>query len=351
MFFTKPTPPSSGSISLDGATVRRRNYLMGTFVDIEVTGADRAHATEAIETAFSEMKRIENVFSKFLPESEVSKINRSAAVKPVHVSREVFELTRASLECSRLTRGAFDITINPLMEAWNAAQQNGVNPSGEVIESVLENVGAAHVKVDADESAVFFDAPGVEVDFGAIGKGYAIDRAIQVLRARGIVDAYMNAGGNVFCLGEEPSNIGIRNPLDPDDLIASVCIQDSAVATSAGYERFFTVGNATYGHLIDPRTGYPARNDLLSVSIISRSAQLADVFSTAVFISGRVAGLKLIEDTPDVEGVIVARGGAEPRIESSSGFFEASPVSFKGSTDMSCSELRGAILDGPRVVQ
>lgn len=297
---------------------RRARWLMGTFVEIEAIGETATCALEAVEEAFLEMKRIERLFSKFLFDSPVSQANRFGHERPVAVPEEVAALSLEALEFSLATGGAFDIASGGLAELWRSAEKRGRIPSQKEIEVALEGAGASNVIVSRGISTVFLGHEATQLDFGGIAKGYAIDRAISVLKARGAQKALINAGGQVYVLDDESSaEIGVQHPLLPDELVASVRLQNQSVATSANSERFFEIGEARYGHLIDPRTGRPAENEILSVSVISSSAKLADVFSTAAFVLGLEDGMCLVQARDDLEAVVVTREESGLRLSSS----------------------------------
>lgn len=316
---------SSNLLPADHKTVRRMRYLMGTFVEIEATGKGRKEASGAVEAAFSEMKRVEHILSKYSEESLTSKINRFACSSPVKVTFEVFELIEESIRFSKVTNGAFDITVNPFLELLDLAQQRGSAPTREEIKQVSSKVGYTNVILAPQDKTIFFRKRGMKIDLGAVGKGHAIDKAIDVLKRNNIRKALVNAGGNIFCLDEDYSPIGIRNPLSPDEIIATIPLKANAISTSANYERSFTIQGKSYGHLIDAKTGYPVTNAVLSVSIISPSAKIADILSTAVFILGQHNGMQLIESMDDSEGIIITESGRRLKLHTSSGLKKPSP--------------------------
>ena len=315
---------SPSGLSRDRACIRRVRYVMGTFVEIEVACEHQPQAADAIEAAFSEFRRLEGLLSKFIPDSPVGQVNRFGSGYPVEVPREMFDLTERAVRFSEKTSGAFDITVNPLMELWGTAEMKGILPRDEEIMSALAKVDTQHLLLSAEDSTIGFKAPGCQIDFGAIGKGYAMDRAVEVLKRYEVTHALVNAGGAISCLDEYPSAIGIRNPLDAEDLLASVTLQNNSVATSASGERFFRIGGDRYSHVIDPRTGNPVHHHLVSATVIADTAELADVFSTAVFVLGLNRGMDLIEATEGLEAVLL-RGYSSPfEVHISSGLKETS---------------------------
>jgi FAD:protein FMN transferase len=320
-----PSLPSVGERWAKGDTYSQIHYLMGTFVEIEVSGETLERAKEAVAQAFSEIRRIERVFSKYLPTSPVSQLNRCAGLEPVEIPFEVKQLIENVKSMSEEVDGSFDLTVNVLMELWSSAEKKEAVPANSEIQNALKHVGMKLLVLSEEPDRIFFKKPGVQLDFGGVGKGYAIDRAIQVLRSQGIKEGLINAGGNIYCMGGEgPSQIGIRDPLAPDDLIATVVLKDRAVATSASYERFFDFGGLRYSHIIDPRSGYPIQNEVLSVSILSQSACQADLVSTAVSVLGLEQGMALIEQRNGIEGVVIVKDSAGCQTYESSGLTESS---------------------------
>lgn len=299
----------NNNIATEDQTFSRMHYLMGTFVQIEASGEGKGQVVRAIEEAFSEMKRIERLLSKYSEESSTFRINQSADLSPIEVSLEVFKIIEESVKYSNLTGGAFDITVSPLMDLWGLSQERGSIPSNEEIRQATSKVGYTNIVLNPQYKTIFFKQRDMKLDFGAVGKGYAIDMAIDVLKRNNIKKALINTGGNIFCLADDYSRVGVKNPLRPEDIIASVALKNNAISTSANYERFFSINGKRYGHLISPKTGYPIGNSILSVSIISPSAQIADILSTAVFILGQHKGMELIEGMNDVEGILITKTG------------------------------------------
>lgn len=284
---------------------------MGTFWEIEVIDEDEEKAKESIEKAFSEIKRIEGLLSRFNPESEISRINRAAARNPVPVSEEVFALVRLGADCFRLTDGAFDITITPFLSLWELAEQRNVFPSKEEIGNRKSLIGAENIVTDQTHKTIFLKKEGVNIDLGGVGKGYAIDCSIKVLKEQKIEEAMVNAGGEIFVLGGEAHSIlGIRNPWRPQEIIGSAKIKDQALSTSANYERGYRVGDKSFGHIINPTTGYP-EEQLQSVSVIAKTATEADIFSTSVFVMGTEKSKILVEENNSLDGLMILSGSRE----------------------------------------
>ena len=281
-------------------------YLMGCFVEIEVSADSDSLAHEAIEAAFAEIKRIEALLSKFSPHSVVSKINDQAAQKPVVIPAEVFDLLKSSLYYSEITNGAFDITVEPLTELWRQAERDDSVPSQGSIQKVLNHVGMRHLRLDASQTTIQLTCPEVKIDLGGLGKGYAIERAVRVLKNWGVSDAVVNAGSTIYALGDFKT-FGITNPTEPLEMISSVSLKNECVSTSANYERFFSIRGKRFGHLIHPHTGAPVESRLLSTSVVASSAMASDIYSTAVMILGETEGKRLIRRLEGIKLVLITR--------------------------------------------
>ena len=296
-----------------GPSVKETRVLMDTFCEISCYDADKAKAVAAIDAAFKEMERIERVFSKFDENSEVSKINRSAGMEKVDVSGEVFGLTERSIYYSRISGGTFDITVGPLMEIWGFVRENKSLPDRGVIDNALKHVGYKNIELDSGELSVRFLDKGVKIDFGGIAKGYAVDRAKDVLASKGIKNGLINLGGNIFALGHAPGkeswNIGVEDPRNKGKLLHTFEVIDKGISTSGNYERFFEIGGKRYSHIINPITGEPCQG-IISVTVISDSAEKADALSTAIFVMGEEKGLSLARSIKDMKVLILKEDGS-----------------------------------------
>jgi|YNPBryantNP2012_1023418.scaffolds.fasta_scaffold00504_16 thiamine biosynthesis lipoprotein len=304
--------------------------LMGTVVEISVVCDDARHASGAIQAAFNEMARLEAMMSVFRDDSELSRLNREGSSRPVRVSPELFEVIEMSLALSRTTRGAFDITVGPLMQLWPFYAREKRLPSSHEIQEVLRRVGYAHVILSPEERTASFAVPGMALDLGGIAKGYAIDRAVAVLKEHGIAAALVNAGGDVFAYGEKPGNqpwrVGLRHPRNPQELLAALPLANKAVVTSGDYERYFLVDGKRYSHIIDPRSGVTAQKTA-SVTVVASSAAYADGLATGILVLGAQEGLALVESLPGVQAAVVTEGEQdELALRLSKGFREAYPL-------------------------
>ena len=274
---------------------KRMSFLLNTWVYGEVVHADPVPGRQALDEAFGEIKRYERLLSRFLDDSVISRINRDAAQAPVEVDGEIYGLLEKCLQISGETKGAFDITTAPLCDLWRSAAKRGSVPSDLEMRETLSRTSIRSLRLDPDRSTISFLREGMGLDLGAVGKGYILDRAARFLKDRGIMSGLLNAGGNIVSWDPAGSRIGIRDPLDGDRILSTVFLKDEAIATSANDERFFRIQDRTYGHILDPRTGWPVEGDLLSVSVVAESAMMADALSTALFVLGEECGAPIAE--------------------------------------------------------
>jgi len=292
--------------------VKETRTLMDTFCEISCYGTDRDSAAIAIDAAFKELERIERVLSRFDENSEVSRINNSAGLGKVKATKEVFDLTERAVYYSRISGGAFDITIAPLMEVWGFARRNKSVPDADTVDSVLKNVGYENIELRPGELSIRFLNKGTKLDFGGIAKGYAADRAKGVLVSYGIKNALVNLGGNIFALGsapgERPWKIGIQDPLHNGRMLKSLKLTNRAISTSGNYERFFEISGRRYSHIINPVTGQPCEG-IISVTVVADTAEEADALSTAIFVMGEKKGIELARSLKDMYVLILGEDG------------------------------------------
>jgi len=293
-------------------SVKETRILMDTFCEISCYEDSKDKSIAAIDAAFKEMERIEKVFSKFNKNSEVSNINRLAGLEKVAASEEVFKLTEKSVYYSRISDGAFDITVAPLMEIWGFVRRHKSIPDKETIENALEGVGYKNIELDPKKLSVKFLNKKTKIDFGGIAKGYAVDRAKDVLVSRGIKNGLVNLGGNIFALGSAPGNkawkIGVEDPRNKGKLLRSFELTNRAMSTSGNYERFFEIGGKRYSHIINPLTGEPCQG-IISVTVAADSAEQADGLSTAIFVMGEEKGLNLAKSIKGIKVLILKEDG------------------------------------------
>ena len=236
------------------------------------------------------MDRVDRLMSHYRPESPLSRLNRAAGSGPVVVEPELFDFLELCLRWSRESDGAFDVTVGPLMKAWGFFRDEGRWPDTRRLRAALAVVGYRHVALDRARRSVSFDRAGVELDLGGIGKGYAVDRAVELLRRRGVASALVNLGGSsVYGLGAPPGGeaweVGIQDPADPGRKAVSVALRDQALSVSGGYARFFEKDGVRYSHVMDPRTGRPVVG-VLSVAVVGASATDGDALDNVLFVQG-----------------------------------------------------------------
>jgi thiamine biosynthesis lipoprotein len=266
---------------------------MGSAYSIATYGYDRQAMQTAVEAAFDEVRQLDSMLSNYKPDSEWSEVNREAARHPVHVSSELFQLLAACQEYSRQSEGAFDISVGPLMKVWGFYKGTGHLPHRAEVMAAMQNVGYQHMHLDAAAQTVSFDRPGVELDPGGIGKGYAVDRMIDVLKAKSVTTALVSgSGSSIYGLGAPPDEprgwrIMIRDPKDERKSVAEVFLHNESMSTSGSYEKFFRAEGHIYSHIMDPRTGYPAPG-MLSVSILSPRTIDSEAWAKPFFINGRL---------------------------------------------------------------
>jgi len=265
---------------------------MGSTYTIALYGTDRVQMEAAVDAAFDEAQRLDDLLSNYLPGSQWSEVNRNASAKPVKVSPELFDVISACEAYSRASEGAFDITVGPLMKVWGFYKGTGHLPHKPEVAAALAKVGYQHIVLDKAAQTVRFDRAGVEMDPGGIGKGYAVDRMVEVLKKHGYRNALVaGSGSSIYGLGAPPDEsrgwqVNIKDPWDSRRVRAEIWLKDSSMSTSGSYEKFFRAEGKTYAHIMDPRTGYPAQGSV-SVSVIAPRTIDSEVWAKPYFINGR----------------------------------------------------------------
>lgn len=279
---------------------------MGTLVDITVFEKDENKAELAIQNAFNEIQRLEGLMSTHIPGSEVSAINQAAGVQPVPVSPEVFKVIERALYWARKTDGALDISVGPVQELWQFANDHPSLPDKTAIEQKLSKVG--YDKIHLENQTVFLAEKGMQLHLGAIAKGYAVDQAARALQKNNIHHAFINAGGDLKTLGNRPDKtawkIGLQHPRKPESILASFSLSGKAVATSGDYQKYFNHEGTRYHHILNPKTGYPVTG-MTSATVVTDTVMDADALSTALFVMGAKKGLAFIDSLKNTEGLIV----------------------------------------------
>ncbi len=314
-----PAPTASASVAepdepaTAGIRVVLEDKAMGTRVVLAAytnETVSEAKARTALAAALAEIRRIEMVMSTWVPTSDVSKINAAAGVDAVAVSGETFDVIAKSLWISKLSEGTFDITFASMGKLWSFDEEvSTLVPDKETIEKARKRIDYRLVKLDASAKTVSLAGATTRINLGGIAKGYAIDRASQVLRERGLTSFYCQAGGDLYVEGRKPDGnpwrVGIRDPRGLEGKYFAVLdVEDHAFSTAGDYERSFIHDGKRYHHIIDPRTGYPATASR-SVTVWAKDALTADAIDNAVFILGPEKGLALVESLDGAGAVIV----------------------------------------------
>ncbi|MBN2592866.1 MAG: FAD:protein FMN transferase [Sedimentisphaerales bacterium] len=289
--------------------------IMGTFAHVVAVAENSSTAEKSVRAALEEIRKVDDLMSDYKNDSEISRANRDAFDRSVKVSEPTYEVLRRSVEFSKMTDGAFDITVGPLVALFRKAKESKATPSEEQIEQARSKVGFEKLKLDNENKAVKFSEKGMLLDLGGIAKGYAIDKAIEAAQRCGAIGAMVDIGGDVRCFGLPPKGreywlIGLQDPnsaiegMEGGGLRLVLKITDEAVATSGDYQQFAIIEGKRYSHIMDRKTGKSAES-LSSVTIITGNATDADALATAVSVIGAEKGLALIEKIPNTEAILI----------------------------------------------
>jgi thiamine biosynthesis lipoprotein len=278
---------------------------MGCAYAIVAYGDDAAALPRIVEAAFDEVDRIDRLMSHYKSESALSRLNREAAQGPVAVDPELFDLIAESLRYSRESDGAFDITVGPLMRAWGFFRGGGRVPGSAELSELRGRVGYQHVRLNREDSTIRFDLPGVELDLGGIAKGYAVDRAVGLLRRDHVAAALVSAGGStIFGLGAPPGRTGwdvaVQDPVERGGVALTVRLKDRALSVAGSYEKSFEKDGVTYSHIMDPRTGWPVQG-MLSVAVLTGTGTAGDALDDAFFVQGVERSRRYLQRLPATE--------------------------------------------------
>ncbi len=279
--------------------VQYADHAMGTNVTVWLWTADERGAAQAAEAVFTEMKRLDQVMTTWDPRSEVSQINAAAGVKPVVVSAETYAVIARAMDVAKRSKGLFDITVEAFRGLWKFDEDMDQSlPDPAEVTRRLALVDWKAVVLDARKRSVFLRRAGMKITLGGIAKGYAVDKCAKLLRARGFTSFMMQAGGDMYVAGKkgrEPWTVAIRDPRgQPNTFFAFAPVEDHSFSTSGDYERAFVKEGVRYHHILDPRTGQPARASR-SVTVRAKDAFTADAWSKVLFILGPAASLELIK--------------------------------------------------------
>lgn len=297
-----------GFSGFSGEVFTRTLTLMSSPFEITVVASTKSEGDQFIQMAIDETTRIERLISEWDPTTQTSSINRNAGIQPVKVDPELFELIERSIQISKITDGAFDISFAAMDKIWKFDGTMTHLPDSSQVRQSVSKVGYKNIILNPQDGTVFLKLPGMKIGFGAIGQGYAADRVKALLVAKGVVAGIVNVSGDVNCWGEKPDGspwlVGITNPLNKNHVFSWFPVKNSAVVTSGNYEKYVIFDGIRYAHIIDPRTGYPARG-IASVTIFAPKAELADVLATSLIVMGKETGLDFINQLSGIECVIV----------------------------------------------
>lgn len=289
--------------------VKRDCKLMGNHFVLSVVTSDENIGNLLIDKGIGEIRRIEQLLTTFSDDSETNLINRNAGIMPVEVSRETFDLIQRSIRISELTQGAFDITYGSIdKRLWNFDQQMTSLPDRDTASKMVKLINYQNIILNQEKSTVFLKETGMRIGFGGIGKGYAAERAKQVMREEGAESGVVNASGDLTTWGYQPDGkpwtVGIVDPNAKHEVFSYINISNMAVATSGNYEKYVIINGKKYSHTINPKTGLPVAG-IKSVTIISTNAEIADAMATPVTIMGISVGLDLINQMKNIEAIII----------------------------------------------
>lgn len=286
--------------SAEVKTIKRTQILLGTIVEVQVRDADEKKAEDAIKLAFKEIKRIDDLFTTYNEESPVWELNNNAD-SLISVDPEIYNLIVLCDSITKISKGCFDVSLDNLTKVWGFCNDNPHLPAKLEIDSAMLISGWKNVKILRDNKII--KTKKVGLNFGAIAKGYAVDKAMDVLIKSGIKEALVNAGGEISAIGDAWI-VGIQHPREVNTIIKKLKLKNVTVATSGDYEQYFEKNEIRYHHILDPKTGYPSAG-LQSVTITNKSNTIADALATAVFVMGKVEGMNLVENLNDTEAMMI----------------------------------------------
>jgi thiamine biosynthesis lipoprotein len=289
-------------------TAKMDTVLMGSRFVFTAVHESEAIAWKGINQSLKEVIRIESLISSWDKNSETSKVNLAAGIKPVKVSEELYQLISRCKKISELTNGYFDISFASLDKIWDFDKSYSELPSSDLIESSVQNIDYQNIILDKDDRTVFLKKKGMKIGFGAIGKGYAANRAKLIMTDLNIKNGVVNAGGDLTSWGTKPGGelwtVGIIDPFNKEKVKLWLNVTNIAVVTSGDYEKFVMIDGKRYSHIINPKTGWPAQG-VKSVSIICPDAELADALATTLFCIGRKSGIALINELDGIECLVI----------------------------------------------
>ncbi len=304
---------STSKVTNDAQTKKiittQESFQIGTHITIKVYD-DKEVPNDVFDQIFGLIDIYENRVSKTISTSEVSNINENAGVEPVAVSDAVIDLVEIGQNYAALTDGLFDVTIGPLVDLWGIGTDHAAVPSDDARLTEMSKIDYQKIEIKPLDKTIFLKETGMEIDLGAIAKGYIADRVKDLILELGYDHAIINLGGNVLTVGTKPNSdawqVGVRDPQSSSgNTMGILKLEDNSIVSSGIYERFFNAGDTRYHHIINPKTGSPEFNGMYSVSIVSDTSVDGDALSTSVFLLGLEKGFALVESLSNVEAVFV----------------------------------------------
>lgn len=299
------------AVKINKEPFSEEQFLLGTYIKIRVYDEGKE---AVLKKAFARIKELGDKITVNQKGSEVDEINQQAGIKPVKVSDDIYPLLKRAYEYSEDSQGGFDMAIGPITQLWHIGFDDARKPSQQEIDQALKLVDYRKVKLNDEDKTVFLEEKGMQLDLGAIAKGFITDEVVKVLREDDVTTAVVDLGGNIYVLGHSPRgekedwNVGIQDPNNArNTVIGTIKESNKTVVTSGIYERFLKVDGKTYHHLFDPRTGYPFENDIAGVTIITKKSIDGDGLSTAVFAMGVKKGLEYAENLENVDTIFVTK--------------------------------------------
>ena len=306
-------------VSFGQITHKRKLSMLGSPFEMTVVAKDTVQGNQYIDLAIAEVKRVENLISDWIPTTQISQVNQNAGIKPIKVDKEVFELVERAIKVSQITSGAFDISYASMDKIWKFDGSMKAMPTEEAIKKSVSKIGYKNIIINPIEQTIFLKNEGMKLGLGGIGQGYIADKVKELLFSKGCTSGIVNVSGDINAWGKQPDGkpwtVGIVNPLNKNKIFATFPLENNAVETSGSYEKYVVFNGIRYSHIIDPRTGYPAKG-VVSVSVFARQTEIADALATGIFVLGVDVGLDLVNQLKGIECIIVDDKG---KIHSSKG--------------------------------
>ena len=299
----------SALYSASAQAVFQRSFIkMGSAFDLTLVANNQVEADQLFKQAIAEIDRIERLISSWDQSSETSQVNQMAGKEAVKVAKELYDLVFRAKAIAQLTNGAFDPTYASVDKIWTFDGRDVEQPKAEIISASVAKIGFDKIVFDPLESSLYLPLQGMKIGFGAIGKGYAADRVKSLLQNQGVAAGIVNASGDMSAWGIQPNGepwqVGLINPKNKDKVFAWFPVKNQAVVTSGDYEKFILINGKRYGHIINPKTGFPSQG-VISCTVFAPKAELADALSTALFVMGVETGIDFINQLNQVEAIMI----------------------------------------------